>query len=151
MVHKVDCADAGNLESRLVPRRKIESKLSAAADTIAEIRAMLPAKADAIELRVLAGKDDLGLSFRGLLFARWTKQGVFFGLDNSPQRLTSASKPLLARLRHQLDLHRNSLAEDVNHYLYRGAPERWLETIVSEDPTKLDPQLRSTPIFQESK
>lgn len=81
MVYKVDSADAGNLESRLVPRRKIESKLSAAADTIAEIRAMLPAKADAIELRVLAGNDDLGLSFRGLLFARWTKQGVFFGLE----------------------------------------------------------------------
>jgi hypothetical protein len=106
--------------------------------------ALLPAKADAIELRVL------GLSFPGLLFARWTKQGVF-GLHNSPQRLTSATKPLLARLRHQLDLHRNSLAEDVKHYLYRGAPERWLETIVSEDPTKLDAQLRSTAIFQESK
>ena len=64
MVHNVDSADAGNLESRLVPRREIDSKLSAAADTIAEIRAMLSAKADAIELRVLAGKDDLGMSFR---------------------------------------------------------------------------------------
>jgi|HubBroStandDraft_4_1064222.scaffolds.fasta_scaffold431303_2 hypothetical protein len=27
------------------------------------------------------------------------------------------------------------------HYLCRSAPERWLETIVSEDPTKLDAQL----------
>jgi len=54
---------------------------------------------------------------------------------------TNATKPCLARLLHQLGLHRNSLAEDVNHYLCRSAPERWLETIVSEDPTKLDAQL----------
>ena len=27
------------------------------------------------------------------------------------------------------------------HYLCRSAPERWLETIVSEDPTELDAQL----------
>ncbi|MGA7855013.1 MAG: hypothetical protein WCA15_16930, partial [Candidatus Acidiferrales bacterium] len=125
MMQKVDSADAGNLESKLMPRREIESKLRAAADTIADIRAMLPNASSAIELRVLAGKDELGLSFRGLVFARWTKQGVFFGLGNAPERLTSATKPRLERLLHQLDLHRNSLAEDVNHYLYRAAPERW--------------------------
>ncbi len=117
MMQKVDSADAGNLESRLMPRREIESKLRAAADTIAEICAMLHDTSSAIALRVLAGKDDLGLSFRGLVFAHWTKQGVFFGLGQAPERLTSATKPRLERLRHQLDLHRSSLAEDANHYL----------------------------------
>jgi hypothetical protein len=141
MMQKVDSADAGNLESRLMPRREIESKLRAAADTISDIRAMLPNASSAIELRVLAGKDELGLSFRGLVFARWTKQGVFFGLGNAPERLTSASEPRLERLLHQLDLHRKSLAEDANHYLYRAAPERWLESIVLEAPVKLDAQL----------
>ena len=141
MMHKVDSADAGNLESRLMPRREIESKLHAATDTITDIRAMLPNVSSVIEPRVLAGKDELGLSYRGLVFARWTKQGVFFGLGNAPERLTSATKPRLERLLHQLDLHRNSLAEDVNHYLYRAAPERWLESIVLEDPVKLDAQL----------
>lgn len=141
MMQKVDSADAGNLESRLVPRREIESKLRAAADIIAEIRSMLPGTANAIELRTVAGKDELALSFRGLVFARWTKQGVFFRLGNSPERLTSAAKPRLERLLRQLDLHRNPLAEDANHYLYRGSPERWLESIVLEDPAKLDAQL----------
>ncbi len=141
MMQKVDSADAGNLESRLMPRREIESKLRAAADTIADIRAMLPNASSAIDLRVLAAKDELGLSFRGLVFGRWTKQGLFFGLGNAPERLTSATKPRLERLLHQLDLHRNSLAEDANHYLYRAAPERWLESIVLEDPVKLDAQL----------
>lgn len=141
MMQKVDSADAGNLESRLMPRREIESKLRAASDTITDIRAMLPDSSSAIEARVLAGKDELVLSLRGLVFARWTKQGVFFGLGNAPERLTSASKPRLERLLHQFDLHRNSLAEDSNHYLYRAAPERWLESIVLEDPVKLDAQL----------
>lgn len=141
MMQKVDSADAGNLESRLMPRREIESKLGAAADTIAEIRAMLPDTSSAIELRLVAGKDELGLSFRGLVFARWTKQGVFFGLGSAPERLTTATKPRLERLLHQLDLHRNSLTEDANHYLYRAAPERWLESIVLQDPAKLEAQL----------
>ena len=141
LMQKVDSADAGNLQSRLLPRREIESKLRAAAETIADIRAMLPSASNAVELRVVAGKDELGLSFRGLVFARWTKQGVFFGLGNAPERLTSPTKPRLERLLHQLDLHRNSLAEDANHYLYRAAPERWLESIVLEDPAKLDAQL----------
>lgn len=140
-MQKVDSADAGNLESRLVPGREIESKLRAAADTIAEIRAMLPGSSSAIAPRLLVGKDELGLSFRGLVFARWTKQGVFFGLGQAQERLTSATKPHLERLVHQLELHRNSLAEDANHYLYRAAPERWLESIVVEDPAKLDAQL----------
>ena len=65
MMQKVDSADAGNLESRLMPRREIESKLRAAADTIADIRAMLPNASSAIDLRVLAAKDELGLSFAG--------------------------------------------------------------------------------------
>ena len=141
LMQKVDSADAGNLQSRLLPRREIESKLRAAGETIADIRAMLPSASNAVELRVVAGKDELGLSFRGLVFARWTKQGVFFGLGNAPERLTSPTKPRLERLLHQLDLHRNSLAEDANHYLYRAAPERWLESIVLEDPAKLDAQL----------
>lgn len=141
MMQKVDSADAGNLESRLMPRREIESKLCASADTIAEICAMLPDASSAIDVRVLAGKDDVGLSFRGLVFAHWTKQGVLFGLGRAPERLTSATKPRLERLLRQLDLHRSSLAEDANHYLYRAAPERWLESIVLEDPVSLDAQL----------
>jgi hypothetical protein len=141
MMQKVDSADAGNLESRLVPRREIESKLRSATEAITDIRAMLPNASSAIDLRVLAGKDELGLSFRGLVFARSTKQGIFFGLGNAPERLTSATKPRLERLLHQLELHRNSLAEDANHYLYRAAPERWLESVVLEDPVKLDAQL----------
>ena len=43
-MQKIDPADAGNLESWLVPRDQIESALQAASGTIAHIRAMLPRK-----------------------------------------------------------------------------------------------------------
>jgi hypothetical protein len=47
----------------------------------------------------------------------------------------------LEKLLRQLELHRNSLAARTSHPLYRKAPERWIETIIREDPTKLDAQL----------
>ena len=102
---------------------------------------MLPANADAIQCRAAAGASEVALTFHGMQFARWTKQGVFFGLGNSAEQLTAANERALERLLHRLDLHRSPLAADTNHALYRGAPERWLESIVLEDPAQLDAQL----------
>jgi hypothetical protein len=141
LVEKVDPMDAGNIESRLISRREIESKRSAAADTIAQIRELSSGSGDAIETRLVAGKDELTFCFRGFTFARWTSAGAFFGADNFTNRLTTANKPRLARFLHQLDLYRNSCTEDTNHFLYRAVPERWLESIVMIDPAKLDAQL----------
>lgn len=138
VMQKIDPTDAGNLESWLVPREQMESTLSNARETIARIRAMLPGNADAIQWRVAGSASEVSLCFHGMQFARWTRQGTFFGLGNSTELLTAANERALERLVHQLDLHRSPLAGDTNHALYRGAPERWLESIVLEDPAKLD-------------
>jgi hypothetical protein len=140
-MQKVDPADAGNLESWLVPRDPIESARHAASATSKRIHAMLPANADAIQCRVPAAALEVALAFHAMQFARWTKQGVFFGLGNSTEQLTAANERALERLLHELGLHRSPLASDTNHTLYRGAAERWLESIVLEDPAKLDAQL----------
>jgi hypothetical protein len=140
-MQKIDRADAGNLESWLVPRAQIESAIHAAGASIARIHAMLPANADAIQCRVPAGANEVALAFHGMQFARWTKQGVFFGLGNSTDQLTAANERALERLLHKLGSHRTRFATDTNHALYRGAAERWLESIVLEDPAKLDAQL----------
>jgi hypothetical protein len=126
-MQKIDLADAGNLESWLVPRDQIESVLRAASETITRIRAMLPANAEAIQCRVPAAANEVGLAFHGMQFARWTRQGVFFGLGNSTELLTTSNERALEHLLHQLDLHRSPLATDINLALYRGAAERWLE------------------------
>jgi hypothetical protein len=129
---------APDLESWLVPRDQLESVLRAARETITRIRAMLPANAAAIQRRVPAGANEVALALHGMQFARGTRQGVFVGLGNSTALLTTSNERALERVLHQLDLHRSPLASDTNHALDRGAPERWLETVVLEDPAKLD-------------
>ncbi len=137
----VDAADAGNLESVLVPRRDVESTLAAARESFARARASVPEMAEAIETRIPARGQEAVFSFRGLEFARWTREGMLFGLGDAREKLTTAKQVEFERLMHQLPLHRSSLAEDTKHYLYRAAPEHWLETLVLEDPSRVDAQL----------
>jgi hypothetical protein len=135
---KIDPADGGNLESWLVPREQIESVLRAACATITRIRAVLRANAEFIQCRVPAAANEVALACHGMQFARWTRPAVFFGLGNSTERLTTANQRALARLLDQLDLHRSLLATATNRALHRGAADGWLESIVLEDPAKLD-------------
>jgi hypothetical protein len=138
---KIDPADAGNLDSSLVSRRDVESTVAAARDWLTRIRAMIPGTADAIETRVPGKTSELVFSFRGLEFARWTREGLLFGIGEANEKLTTTKLSALERDIRQLDLHRNSVAADTNNYFYRAAPERWLEAMVLEDPSRLDAQL----------
>lgn len=148
-VLKVDPADAGNLESWLMSRREIESALAGARDAISRVRTMIPDTAGAIEARVPAGTKEVALCFRGLEFARWTKDGLLFGLGDAREAVTARMEPALERLIRNLDLHRSSFAEEVNHPLYRAAPERWLETLTLEDATRLDAQLDPAHLYSQ--
>jgi hypothetical protein len=143
-MQKMDVADAGNLESWLVPRGDVESTFAAARDAFARI-SLLGAFAEgapgAIAPRAVAGTTEVALCFRGLEFARWSRDGISFGLGDTRERLTGSTEPRLERLIRQLDLHRNPLAKQMNHRLYRAAPERWLESLVLEDPLSLEAQL----------
>jgi hypothetical protein len=47
----------------------------------------------------------------------------------------------LKHLLHDLEVHRHPLASDTRHSLYRVQPERWLESIVREDITRIDAML----------
>jgi hypothetical protein len=146
-MQKMDPADAGNLESWLVSRCEIESALTGARDAVARVRGMVPGTADVIEARVPAGTKEVALCFRGLEFARWTRDGLFFGLGDAREPVTSATEPRLERLIRRLDLHRSALADDANHPLYRAAPERWLETLALADSTRLDAQLNPAHLY----
>lgn len=137
---KVDPADAGNLESWLVSRSAIESTIQAAAAAAGRVRSFAP-EAQIIDARVVPGAGDLAFAFRGLEFARCSAGEILFGLGDSRERLTEKTEASLGRLLGQLDLHRSALASETNHPMYRAAPERWLETLLLEDPSRLDAQL----------
>lgn len=54
------------------------------------------------------------------------------------EKLSPASWPVLKRLVKALENHRHPLASETRHALYRSQPERWLESIVREDVTRVD-------------
>lgn len=151
-MHIMDRADAGNVDSRLVPRREIEATLNASAIAAKQIRALssgAPEIINHIESRVLPGTGEVGFCFRGLPFARWTLDGVQFGVGDRTERLTISTEPALKHLIHELDLHRSPLTSETNHPLYRAAPERWIETLVLEDPARLDAQLDPAHLYSQ--
>jgi hypothetical protein len=86
----------------------------------------------------VAQSREVWLRFRGLPFARWDDGRVFFGINDARTEVTPASRPSLKRLLHELEVHRHPLARDTRHPLYRAQAERWLDSIVREDVTRID-------------
>jgi len=137
-VRLCDPGDAGNIESWLAPRREIETILARAEPAVAQIRRLAP---EAIETEVIAGTSQVAVRFRGLLFARWQREGIVFGVDGPEQQLTPDREPELERLVREIEAHRSALASSPQHPLYRAQPERWLQSLVMADPGRIDPRL----------
>lgn len=154
-VKKLDPADAGNIDSGLTFRRDIESALDAAKDSATLVRSLAPNVAGSkdmraeIGMRVLPGTREVAFCIRGLEFARWSAEGVLFGVGESLERLNKATEPALKRLIRRLDNYRSSVASETGHSLYRAAPERWLETMLLEDPSKVDAQLDPAQLYSQ--
>jgi len=152
-VRRFDGAGGGNWATHLVPRREAEAILSAAAVDIARVIALGGAAAahgtQAIQASASADARSVVLRFRGLEFARWDAGGIAFGLGLKREPLTARSEARLAALLRQLETHRHAKAHDTKHALYRAQPERWLETLVEEDPTRVDPRLDSRRIYRQ--
>jgi hypothetical protein len=146
---KMDPADAGNLESRLVPRREMEMIQESSSESVARIRALVPSASAAIETRVTSGAAGVAVCFRGLEFARWNTQDVLFGLGDVRKNLSAGTTPELTRLIRNLERHRQPETKKTNHPLYRAAPERWLETLILEDPTRLDAHLDAGHLYSQ--
>ncbi len=138
---RIESSDTGNLESWLVPRREIEARNAAARSAFDRIRALVPGTAEAMDTVAPPGTLEAVLRFRGLAFARWRDGRSLFGLSDDFRELTPTALPEAEKLVRLLDLHRSPLAEDTNHALYRAAPERWLETLVMADPSRLNARL----------
>jgi hypothetical protein len=153
IARRFDGAGSGNWATHLVPRRETEAILSAAAAAIAPVLSCggAPAAHGANAIRVSASADSRSvvLRFRGLEFARWDPRGIAFGVGLRREALTARSQPLLAALVRALATRRHAKAHDTKHPLYRAQPERWLESLVEEDPTRVDPRLEPCKIYRQ--
>ena len=137
-LEKIDPRRAANLDTWLVPHRQSETLVDRARPALEAIIALAR---QAITLHPAAQSREVWLRFRGLPFARWEDGRVFLGIGDVREELSPASRPALKSLLHELEVHRHPLASDTRHSLYRAQAERWLESIVREDVTRVDPAL----------
>jgi hypothetical protein len=129
---------AANLDSRIVPNRETQLLWDRAYDALEPILRMEPR---AITQHALVESREVWLRFRGIALARWADGRVYFGAGDPRQKLTRESQPALKCLVNELATYRHPLATDTHHALYRAQPERWLESLVREDVTRIDPAL----------
>ena len=89
--------------------------------------------------------------FFGLPFLRIRKifgeEAIWFGIEGKRKRILDEGnlrdfEKLLSDLRE----HRRADALDRKNFLYRSAPESWLESILRRDVSRLDPNLRLAPL-----
>ncbi|MBV9889159.1 MAG: hypothetical protein JO119_21680 [Acidobacteria bacterium] len=136
---RVEAESIANRDNWLVACRARQVLLDSAAAELAPIVAMAP---KAIALHPDPHNSEIILRFRGLAFARWENHLVFFGRDGDLRRkLTPSSHSELKQLLHDLETYRHQQATNTRHPLYRAQPERWLETVVRSDVTRIDPRL----------
>jgi len=100
-IRQMDAADAGNLQSRLVTRGDAELALTGAGGAMARIRSLAPAGsalAGSIAARIIAGTNEVAFCYLGLEFARWSQEGITFGLYDPRERVTENTRARLVRL-----------------------------------------------------
>jgi len=137
-LEKTDPRSGGNVDSWLVPRRETQLLLDRARPELDPVIALAPR---AVTVHAVVQTREVWLRFRGLAFARWDDGRVYFGANDVRQKLRGDSFPALKGLLRELEIHRHPLASDTRHPLYRVQSERWLESIVCEDVTRVDASL----------
>lgn len=137
-LERVDPNALGNLSTFLVHHREAEALLDRARPALDPI---IASAGNEISLHPTVPSREVFLRFRGLSFARWIDGRVFFGATDPRQELTPDSRHAFARLMHNLKTYRHPLAKDARHSFYRAQPERWLESLVREDVTRIDAAL----------
>lgn len=145
-VRRVPRSSAGNLATWIVPRREIEQAIAGAMPLAERIRHLSP---DAIRLGVAPATQEVTLRFRGLEFARWRLGAMWYGLGDRQDTLSPDRWSALEILVRQLEAHRHALAPDTKHRLYRAQPERWLETLVAADSSRVDARLDPRQIYSQ--
>lgn len=138
VLEKITPSALANITSWLVPAREMQSLLDRASTELDAIRALAPLF---ITSHASVPQKQIILRFRGLSFARWEDHKVFFGVPDPREELTASNWRKLKQLLRDLATHRNPLAADTMHTLYRAQPERWLESSVREDVTRIDASL----------
>ena len=141
-VRRVDPRDAGNLDSRLVPRREVE-RLQAEAARAGEPFGLgeQETRSPGVDAVAVPGTRAVSWRFRGLEFARY-EAGMVRVVGDSGELIAAGARPnLIARRLEDLRRFRQPDPPDARHPLYRAQAERWLESMILQDPERIQPRL----------
>jgi hypothetical protein len=153
LLEEVDCADRGNLHTRLVHSTDEASARGRFAESVARVRGILRG----CEVAVLSPVE-ISFRLKGLEFARArvahdprsfeSGQEIVFGVGAEERVLDSRNEgdftdllQLAAAIRHK--------DGPKTHALWRMHPERWLESAVLGNVAALDRRLRTEPVYSQ--
>lgn len=145
-LERVDPCASGNVASWLVPRRETQLLLDRAKSALAPIVAMSP---ESIRIHASPHTQEVVLRFRGLAFARWQENKIYFGSGSIWQELRPDNERALKQLIANLQNFRNPLASNVRHAMYRAQPERWMQTLVFDDVSRIDIALDPDHVYKQ--
>jgi hypothetical protein len=145
-LERVDPCATGNVSSWLVSRRETQLLLDRASSALAPLIALSP---ESIRAHASPHTQEVVLRFRGMAFARWHENKVFFGSDSTWAELRNKNELALKQLIANLQNFRNPLASNVRHPLYRAQAERWMQTLVHQDVTRVDISLDPEHVYEQ--
>lgn len=137
----IDLKDFGNVETRLVPRRQGEELAERHGETV---RDLLDDAEDRVDVVPDASGNFLSLRVLGLEVARVEGQlapRVYFGLEGNYRKLEESNRAEFREFLPRVLEVRHGKSADPSHEFYRLQAERWLESLLVRDITKIDPEL----------
>ncbi len=150
---EVDCADRGNVVTRLVHATNETAAHERFAESITRIRGVLPN----CEIDVLSPAE-IALRWRGLEFARArltaeavtfrSKQEIVFGVGAEERVLEDRNWAFFVELLTKLRDARHPYGPR-NDRLFRMHPERWLESLVMNDVSVIDERLEAESVYSQ--
>jgi hypothetical protein len=143
----VDLEDFGNVETRLAPRRQAELLMAHHESLLRDLLGDLSGDVDIVPD---SPGTSLSLRIAGLEVARVEGQlapRVYFGLEGSFHRLDESRRSDFRNFLMQVRTVRRAGSPDPRQEFYRLQSERWLESLLLKDVTRLDPALSPEPVY----
>jgi hypothetical protein len=141
----LDCADSGNIITRLTHAVDVAASMRRFGTSIARIRDLAPSARIAV-----ASPSEIVFRLHGLEFARAcmtplsgsfrNSESILFGVGPAEYVLDDTSHGLFAELVQRIVEQRHPAGSHTNLF-FRLAPERWLESLITREVSSLDERL----------
>jgi hypothetical protein len=143
----IDLKDYGNVETRLAERRQAESLKENHASLLRDLLGGLSA---GVEVVPDSAATFTSVRMAGLEVARIEGQlapRIYFGLEGRVRRLDESCHDEFRDFLRQVGRIRRAGSPDPQHEFYRLQSERWLESLLFQDITRLDPALSPDHVY----